>query len=80
MQKLTMVRFSLADDRAGTLGPPNIEFLDAKDLVGMHVNPKIQVLHGRYPEAHFAVIGPAGEHYKDVRYASIALRCRPTTN
>jgi aldehyde:ferredoxin oxidoreductase len=69
----TMIRFSLADDPAGRFGPANIEFLDAKDLVGMQVNPKIQELHGRYPEAHFAVIGPAGEHYNDVRYASIAL-------
>ncbi len=54
-------------------GPAKLEFLDAGDLVGMHVNPKIQELHRRFPEAHFAVIGPAGEAFETVRYASIAL-------
>ena len=53
--------------------PAVFEFLDASDLSGMTVNERIQGLHGRFPEAHFAVIGPAGEHYESVRYASIAL-------
>jgi aldehyde:ferredoxin oxidoreductase len=53
--------------------PVRFEFLDASDLAGATVNARIQDLHGRYPEAHFAVIGPAGEHYETVRYASIAL-------
>ena len=53
--------------------PAVFEFLDASDLSGATVNERIQGLHGRYPEAHFAVIGPAGEHYESVRYASIAL-------
>ncbi|MDF1595057.1 MAG: aldehyde ferredoxin oxidoreductase C-terminal domain-containing protein [Acidimicrobiia bacterium] len=70
----TMISFSVAvDPAAGTLGPADIEFLDAEALVGMQVNPKIQELHRRYPDAHFAVIGPAGENYNNVRYASIAL-------
>lgn len=49
------------------------EFLDASELAGRTVNDRIQTLHRRYPDAHFAVIGPAGEHYETVRYASIAL-------
>ncbi len=54
-------------------GPAVFEFLDASDLSGATVNDRIQRLHGRYPQAHFAVIGPAGEHHEAVRYASIAL-------
>ena len=69
----TLIRLSPANDPAGPLGPARFEFLDATDLLGMQVNPKIQELHRRYPEAHFAVIGPAGENYENVRYASIAL-------
>ena len=49
------------------------EFLDAAYLAGRTVNDRIQDLHERFPEAHFAVIGPAGENYKSVRFASIAL-------
>ena len=51
----------------------HFQFLDATDLTGRTVNDRIQDLHGRYPEAHFAVIGPAAEHYESVRFASIAL-------
>ena len=69
----TLLRLSPADDPSGPLGPARFEFLDAADLLGMHVNPKIQELYRRYPEAHFAVIGPAGENYENVRYASVAL-------
>ncbi len=59
---------------AGEEGEPaTFEFLDASDLRGRMVNDRIQDLHGRYPDAHFAVIGPAGENYETVRYASIAL-------
>ena len=54
-------------------GSARFQFLDATDLTGRTVNDRIQDLHGRYPEAHFAVIGPAGEHYESVRFASIAL-------
>lgn len=52
---------------------PQFEFLDGSDLVGHKVNHKIQTLHKRFPEAHFAVIGPAGENYEKVRYAAIGL-------
>jgi len=47
--------------------------LDAADLHGQRVNDKIQALHGRHKNAHFAVIGPAGENHSSVRYAAIAL-------
>jgi len=40
------------------------------DLDGT-VNERMQQLHARFPDAHFAAIGPAGEHR--VRYAAIAL-------
>ena len=40
------------------------------DLKGT-VNERMQALHARFPQAHFAAIGPAGENR--VRYAAIAL-------
>jgi aldehyde:ferredoxin oxidoreductase len=69
----TLLRLSPSDDPDGASGPASFEFLEGTDLSGMRVNAKIQTLHGRYPEAHFAVIGPAGENYENVRYASVAL-------
>ncbi|MCJ7725131.1 MAG: hypothetical protein MUP76_01895 [Acidimicrobiia bacterium] len=69
----TLLRLSPAADPDGPDGPARFEFLDAADLAGRTVNERIQDLHGRYPEAHFAVIGPAGEHFASVRYAAIAL-------
>lgn len=54
-------------------GPARFDFLDASDLAGRTINERIQALHGRYPEAHFASIGPAAEHYETVRYAAIGL-------
>ena len=48
-------------------------FKDAAHLLGKLANDKIQALHKDYPEAHFAVIGPAGENYGEVYYASVAL-------
>ena len=52
---------------------PTFRFQDASDLSGQRVNAKIQELHRRHPEAHFAVLGPAGENYESVRIAAIAL-------
>ncbi len=54
-------------------GPARFEFLDASDLSGQTINERIQSLHGRYPGAHFASIGPAAEHYRTMRYAAIGL-------
>jgi len=52
---------------------PYFIFGDGKELYGQRVNAKIQLLHKRFPDAHFAVLGPAGENYTNVRYAAIAL-------
>ena len=52
---------------------PEFAFLDASDLAGQGTNEKIQGLHARYADAHFAVLGPAGESYEACRYAAIAL-------
>jgi aldehyde:ferredoxin oxidoreductase len=54
-------------------GPARFVFLDASHLSGKRINDRIQGLHVDYPNAHFAVIGPAAEHYETVRFASIAL-------
>lgn len=69
----TMLRLSPSDDPDGPDGPARFEFRDGSDLQGRMVNDRIQDLHGRYPEAHFAVVGPAAEHYESVRYCGIAL-------
>ena len=63
----TLVRISPHPEGA------RFEFLDASDLIGLGVNDRIQALHRRLPGAHFAVIGPAGEHFREVAYAGIAL-------
>ncbi len=52
---------------------PRFVFEDAGSLVGKTVKEKIQQLHENHPQAHFAVIGPAGESFEHVRFAAIAL-------
>jgi len=59
--------------RPQTGGEAEFSFVDATALVGQTTNAKIQALYRDYPDAHFAVIGPAGENYEAVRYAAIAL-------
>ena len=59
--------------RSETSGEVEFSFEDAAALVGQTTNAKIQALHREYPDAHFAVIGPAGENYETVLYAAIAL-------
>jgi aldehyde:ferredoxin oxidoreductase len=59
--------------RSQTGGEAEFSFRDATALVGQTTNAKIQALHREYPDAHFAVIGPAGENYAAVLYAAIAL-------
>jgi aldehyde:ferredoxin oxidoreductase len=56
-----------------TGGEAEFSFKDATALVGQTTNAKIQALYGEYPDAHFAVVGPAGENYETVLYATIAL-------
>ncbi|MEE3367755.1 MAG: aldehyde ferredoxin oxidoreductase C-terminal domain-containing protein [Planctomycetota bacterium] len=60
--------FRDGDDQA-----PKFEFHSAAELVGLKVNARIQQLYAKYPNAHFATIGPAGDNYEKVRYAGIAL-------
>lgn len=57
----------------GDAAPARFLFEDGSDLVGRRVNDRIQTIHGRFPQAHFAVIGPAGDHFREVRFAAIAL-------
>ena len=59
--------------RTGDDEATRFEFLDGTELAGLLVNDKIQKLHQRFPDAHFAVIGPAGENYQTVRFAAVAL-------
>jgi aldehyde:ferredoxin oxidoreductase len=59
--------------RSQTSGAVEFSFVDATALVGQTTNAKIQTLYREYPDAHFAVIGPAGENYETVLYAAIAL-------
>ena len=53
--------------------PARFSFLDASDLVGLPVDERIRRLHARFPGAHFAVIGPAGEQFRSVAYAGVYL-------
>jgi len=48
-------------------------FLDGSDLVGLPVDERIRWLHTRFPGAHFAVVGPAAEHWQQVAYAGVYL-------
>ncbi len=57
----------------GAAGIASLTLRDALPLRGKTINGKIQALHTTYPDAHFAVIGPAGEHYDKVRFAAIGL-------
>jgi len=54
-------------------GVLEVRFRDADHLVGGTTHEKIMALHAAHPEAHMAVVGPAGEHYAAVRYGAIAL-------
>ena len=52
---------------------PEAELKPAAALCGQDTHEKIMSLHGDYPDAHFAVIGPAGEQFESVYYAAVAL-------
>lgn len=54
-------------------GPARFAFIDAADLLGLPANERVRLLHERLPGAHFAVVGPAAEHYREVAYAGVAL-------
>ncbi len=63
---------TLAVFRDGPNGP-EAELKPAAALCGRDTHEKIMALHGDYPDAHFAVIGPAGEQYASVYYGAVAL-------
>lgn len=69
----TFLRMTPSDDPNGPGGPVEVELLDASHLVGRPVNDRMLRLHRTYPEAQFAVIGPGGDNYQAVRFASVAL-------
>jgi aldehyde:ferredoxin oxidoreductase len=58
--------------RRGSNGP-SVEFKPAHHLIGLECYKKILALKDEYPDAHFAVIGPAGENYENCYFGSVAL-------
>jgi aldehyde:ferredoxin oxidoreductase len=58
--------------RRGAAGP-TVEFRPAADLLGLMCHDKIMRLRGEFADAHFAVIGPAGENYDKCYFAAVAL-------
>jgi aldehyde:ferredoxin oxidoreductase len=52
---------------------PIVEFKPAKHLLGLECYAKIALLKGEYPDAHFAVIGPAGENYENCYFGAVGL-------
>jgi aldehyde:ferredoxin oxidoreductase len=51
---------------------PTFTFEDASDLLGKTTHEKVMLLAERYPDAHMAALGPAGEHWQENYYAAIA--------
>ena len=58
--------------RRGNNGPL-VEIKGADHLLGLGCHEKIMLLAKDYADAHFAVIGPAGEHYESCYFAGVAL-------
>jgi aldehyde:ferredoxin oxidoreductase len=58
--------------REGTDGA-EVELKPAGHLLGLTSHEKVMALHREYVDAHFAVIGPGGEHYEEVFMGAIAL-------
>ena len=54
-------------------GPAHFAFLDGAGLLGLQANERVRLLHEQFPGAHFAVTGPAADHYREVAYASVAI-------
>ena len=52
---------------------PTLTLIPAGHLLGLECYRKILTLYRNYPDGHFAVIGPAGEHYRECAFASVAL-------
>ncbi|MFO7577102.1 MAG: aldehyde ferredoxin oxidoreductase C-terminal domain-containing protein [Pelovirga sp.] len=58
--------------REGAEGP-QVEIKPAEHLRGLSTHEKIMTLQKTYDNAHFAAIGPAGEHWEQVYMGAIAL-------
>ena len=52
---------------------PSAELVPAAPLLGLECFRKILALQPDYPDAHFAVIGPAGEHFDSCYFGAVAL-------
>ena len=52
---------------------PRVELKAAEHLLGMLTHDKIMELYKRYPDAHFAAIGPAGENWGENYMGAVAL-------
>jgi aldehyde:ferredoxin oxidoreductase len=50
-----------------------VEFKPADHLLGLSCHDKIMRLRPEYPNAFFAVIGPAGENYENCYFGAVAL-------
>ncbi len=49
------------------------ELICADNLLNLHPHEKIMALQSQYENAHFAVIGPAGENFENCYFGAIAL-------
>ncbi len=58
--------------RDGEQGP-HVELRTAGHLLGLTTHEKIMALQKQYENAHFAVIGPAGENWENVYMGAVAL-------
>ncbi|MCZ6646103.1 MAG: aldehyde:ferredoxin oxidoreductase, partial [SAR324 cluster bacterium] len=58
--------------REGESGP-SLELKPAQHLLGLDSHEKIMALQKEYGDAHFAVIGTAGENFENVYFAAVAL-------
>ena len=58
--------------RDGAAGPV-VELKPAGHLLGLTGHEKIMALSRQYSDAHFAVIGPAGENYQSVYMGAVVL-------
>jgi aldehyde:ferredoxin oxidoreductase len=52
---------------------PLVSLKPADHLVGLSTHDKTMALQKEYDNAHFAVVGPAGEHWQSVRFGAVAL-------
>ena len=52
---------------------PRATLEPADHLLGLHCYKKILALYRHHPDGHFAVIGPAGEHYDACYFGAVAL-------